>query len=182
MTVEHEYWRERGRATSDIGYRSTDAHIAQELALIHFLQPLKFSTVLDVGCGFGRIGQQLVERRNVEYTGIDISEQRIDQARRRIPEGLFEVTTLTDFVPDEQYDLVLAVEFLMHVPPNEVVDAVAALRSMASRHVVTVDWTEPVDKTTKPHNWRHDYAALFGDALVRSEKVGLQTIHRVKPA
>ena len=82
---------------------------------------------------------------------------------------------------DETYDLVLAVEFLMHVPPDEVADAVNTMRSLANRHIVTCDWTEPIKKPAAPHNWRHDYEALFGDSIVRRETVGRQTVYRVKP-
>ena len=91
------------------------------------------------------------------------------------------MTSLVDFATDESYDLVLAVEFLMHVPPDEVADAVNTMRSLANRHIVTCDWTEPIKKPAAPHNWRHDYEALFGESIVRRETVGRQTVYRVKP-
>jgi 2-polyprenyl-3-methyl-5-hydroxy-6-metoxy-1,4-benzoquinol methylase len=179
MKAEQEYWLERGQNEAAT-YRASDAHIAQQTALLKVLGPIKFASVLDVGCGFGRIGE-LLRERDIDYTGIDVSPEMIKAANKRLPDGHFTVTTLADFITDEAYDLVLAVEFLMHVPPNEVADAVNTMRSLANRHVVTVDWTEPIAKQAAPHNWRHDYEQLFGDSIVRREKVGRQTIYRVKP-
>lgn len=183
MKAEQEYWLERGQNEAAT-YRASDAHLAQETALLRLLAPLKFATMLDVGCGFGRIGALVADRQEVDYTGIDISEQMVNAARRRIPKGRFAVTSLEDFSSeDEPYDLVLASEFLMHVPPEEVQDAVKALVALSRRHVVTVDWTEPIRKPAAAHNWRHDYQALFTDAgaeIRRSQVVGKQTIYRVK--
>jgi len=162
------------------GYKASDAHLAQQTVLLKVLGPIKFKSVLDVGCGFGRIGELLADR-DVDYTGIDVSDEMIRAARKRLPDGKFRTTSLEAFAPTETYDLVLAVEFLMHVPPEEIVDAVATMRSLANRHIVTCDWTEPIKKAAAPHNWLHDYEALFGDSIVRRETVGRQTVYRVKP-
>ena len=179
MSTEQDYWRERGQ-TMETTYKTSDAHLAQQTALLKVLGPIKFKSVLDVGCGFGRIGELLADR-DIDYTGIDVSEPMVKAARKRIPKGHFAVTSLVDFATDESYDLVLAVEFLMHVPPDEVADAVNTMRSLANRHIVTCDWTEAIKKPAAPHNWLHDYEALFGDSIVRRETVGRQTVYRVKP-
>jgi len=179
VSAEQDYWRERGQ-TMESGYKASDAHLAQQTALLKVLGPIKFKSVLDVGCGFGRIGELLADR-DVDYTGIDVSDEMIRAARKRLPDGKFRTTSLEAFAPTETYDLVLAVEFLMHVPPEEVVDAVATMRSLANRHIVTCDWTEAIKKPAAPHNWRHDYEALFGESIVRRETVGRQTVYRVKP-
>ena len=178
MSAEQDYWRERGQ-TMESGYKASDAHLAQQTVLLKVLGPIKFKSVLDVGCGFGRIGELLADR-DVDYTGIDVSPQMIAAAKKRLPGGRFAVTSLDEFEGDT-YDLVLAVEFLMHVPPDEVADAVNTMRSLANRHIVTCDWTEAIKKPAAPHNWLHDYEALFGDSIVRREVVGRQTVYRVKP-
>src|SRR5437016_1266929 len=47
-------------------------------------------TVLDIGCGFGEFGKFLIKRyKNVDYTGIDITSEFIEEAKKMIPEGKF---------------------------------------------------------------------------------------------
>ena len=178
------YWRERGKTYEQV-FRRTPAFEAQEAAFAEFVSHLDYASVLDVGCGFGRMGPILVAGRvNVEYVGIDVSADMLRGARRLVPDGDFVRSPLEDFDPaGRKWDLVLASEFLMHIPLAGVAAAIAKLRSMTGRHLITIDWTEPLaaGRRILPHNVIHDYGTLFGDALVRSRQVGLQTMFRVRP-
>src|SRR5690349_9814190 len=49
-------------------------------------------TVVDVGCGTGRVVAELTER-GVRAIGVDISEQKIAVARRRFPNCDFRIAT-----------------------------------------------------------------------------------------
>lgn len=175
--VTDAYWREQGR-TYERDFRRTPAFVAQENRLLAVLDGLRFDSVLDVGCGFGRLGRLILDRfPHVVYTGLDVSPHQIDAARRRIPEGSFMTGSLLDYAGPGA-DLVLAAEVLMHLLPTDVGSAVDRLRRLASRHVVTVDWTEPVSGKIDPHNFLHDYTAL---GLLPLERVGLQSIHYAEP-
>jgi SAM-dependent methyltransferase len=92
------------------------------------------ASVLDIGCGIGRVAQALAPRvRSV--TGIDVSPGMIDEARRRCadPSNIeFRVCSgrnLADF-PDRAFDLVLAVDSFPYL--------VAADLAIAARHVADV--------------------------------------------
>lgn len=162
------YWQERGK-TYEAAFRP-DRYRDQERALRRVLAGIPFRTVLEVGCGFGRIAKLVTDLRpGVEYTGIDLSPDMLASARQKVPAGRFLRSSLRN-VAVRQYDLVIAVEVLMHVPPKNVEAAMRKLRALG-RHVVTVDWTTPVTKPA-PHNFLHDYSALGG----RTIPVGLQTI------
>jgi hypothetical protein len=65
--------------------------------------------------------------------------------------------------PAEPYDLVVAAEFLMHVPPDAVAQAIAKLKRLG-RVVLTVDWDVPFTdgRAIAEHNFRHDYRRLYG--------------------
>ena len=173
------YWRRRGLIYEQ-RYLDTDDRQEQERELIRYLDGLQFTSVLDVGCGFGRIGALLTQVRDVSYTGIDLSPQMLESARRKIPNGYFRKVSLEAFGPTHRYDLVLAVEVLMHINPTRIGEFVAKLRSLSRRHVVTVDWTEPLpDNAQDRHNWRHDYRKLFGaDPVVQ---FGYQSLYHVGP-
>ena len=89
---------------------------------------------------------------------MDVSPDQIEAARRHVPDVEYVVTDIQSFNPGRTYDLVLAVEVLMHVPPWEISTVTFSLLSLTSRHLVTVDWTG--DGRLSQHNWRHDYSDL----------------------
>lgn len=183
MTYEAvAYWRERG-----LDYLEKFQHeryAEQEQVLFDYLRGLDFETVLEVGCGFGRIGSRL---NAASYTGIDLSPTMLKAARDRIPDGNLIETSLEDFKPNTKYDLVLAVEVLMHIPPDGIAKAVRKLDRMSARHIVTLDWTTPLPRMkTAEHNFLHDYPLLLGTGpfgrprSVRAVPIGLQTLFHVE--
>lgn len=156
------YWIERGKVY-ERDFRP-ERYRDQEAALVAALRPLPFRTVLDVGCGFGRIGQLLTELRpDVDYTGIDISEEQLTAARRRLGPKARLVTGDIRALPTRKYDLVLAIEVLMHLPPSDIGPVAATLRRLARGHLVTLDWEAPGSEAGG-YCWGHDYAALFPGA------------------
>lgn len=163
------YWRGRGRVWAE-----------QEQAIVDLLRSLSFESVLDVGCGPGRLAS-LIRGINpsATYTGIDVSRDVLRLAEVRWPGAEFYQTTLAGFRPKgRKWDLVIASELLMHVPPADLDRAIQRLREMSSRHVVTLDWTAPGDGAS--HNFRHDYRAAFGSAglrLLSARPLGRQTLH-----
>jgi SAM-dependent methyltransferase len=170
------YWTERGSSYAESF--NPELYVEQERAIEDALAGLDFWTVLEVGCGFGRIARLLQRvRPGAVYVGIDISKTML--AARGDAPGYYVASSLADYHPAGRFDLVLAVEFLMHQPPDDVAAAVDKLRRLAHHHVVTVDWTEPVDRQTAAHNFRHDYDALLD--VRRASRVGAQTIYVSEP-
>ena len=166
MTFSPEaYWME----TSPPVYPS---HREQEAAISAVLQGLDYSTVLEVGCGDGRITSLLTPPRTL----IDISDRVFDTAQWTGSTGF--QSSLQDFTTDQRWDLVIAVEVLMHIPPSDIGQACDKLLELSNRYVVTCDWTEPLRKQTAKHNWLHPYAELLRPT--RAIGVGKQTIHVIE--
>lgn len=149
----------------------------QERVLIEALTPLPWRTVLDVGCGFGRLAPLLKAIRPVRYMGLDVSPDQIAAARRNVPDGKFKVASLLDVKGNPfpaRPDLVVAAEVLMHQPPNVVEASFERLFEWSSRWVVTVDsWP---DGAVSEWCFDHDYPALYGDRLVSRHQARLQTV------
>jgi len=100
---------------------------------------------------------------------------QVGEVARRLPGVEILHSDLIDLPPLRAWDLVVAVEVLMHIPPSTIQAAVTALRR-ASRILVTVDWTVPRDAVA-PHCFLHDYPALVG-VPVEAVRVGAQTLYR----
>ena len=65
--------------------------------------------VLDVGCGFGGMGHYLMNRYGtISYTGIDISEQMIEEGKRLYPDLRMLQRNILEMPLHEPFDVVLA--------------------------------------------------------------------------
>ncbi len=71
--------------------------------------PLSNKSVLDVGCGFADFSIYLSARySNVAYSGIDLSENMIHEARRCLPEVDVRLGNVMDIAGDNVVDVVAA--------------------------------------------------------------------------
>lgn len=175
------YWRARGETAADAYDPSLFAD--QEVVLLEVLEGLQYGSVLDVGCGFGRVAR-LVDIR-AAYSGIDISGDVLDAARLVRPDGRFVRAAIRDFRPSHDYDLVMAIEVLMHIRPREIWHAMARLMELSRRYVLTLDWTEAIPEPAALHNFRHDYSAIWPKLLgpkdtLTTRTIGLQTLYLVE--
>lgn len=72
--------------------------------------------ILDIGCGNGRM-VEILEGKNVEYTGLDISEELIKIAKTKYPEMKFIVgNALNPPFLDCTFDKVFCIRMFHHIP------------------------------------------------------------------
>lgn len=95
--------RDRDRAIADLLARSI---------------PTPESGVLDLGCGDGRLGASILRvSPTVRYVGIDLLPDRIEEARRLVPSGEFEVGSVDRLpYPDGQFDVAVAMTLFSSLP------------------------------------------------------------------
>ncbi len=66
-------------------------------------------SVLDVGCGFGEMARFLLKRyENVDYTGVDIVPEFIEEAKKKYPDATFETRDYFNDPIERKFDIVLA--------------------------------------------------------------------------
>jgi trans-aconitate methyltransferase len=159
----------------------------QESSLVAAFRSLKgISSVIDVGCGMGRMRYLLsVAGLDVTYTGIDYDTTPLQFAQERFPDDTF------IHAPIQQYqgvrnsaDLVIATELLMHIRPRELSAVVSKLLRMAAVAVVSCDWSQPVPRGRQiaGHNWLHNYERAYGVHLETMLPAGpLQTVYIARP-
>jgi cyclopropane fatty-acyl-phospholipid synthase-like methyltransferase len=106
------------------------------------LQAANLKSIVDVGCGDGRLLRELAQRRpDVATLGIDYSERAISLAKALNPGIEFAASDIVTQAPGRRFDAVTLIEVLEHISPERVADFVAALRRLmhpASILIVTV--------------------------------------------
>jgi len=134
---------------------------------LKFLETLEFESVLEFGCGFGRLTKLMLEKfpHIKEYKAIDLSPDQINNAKKRINTDKvnFEVTTIQDFKSEKKYDLVFGFAVFMHVPPNDIQNVISILTSITNDHLVNCDWDDEETPKVKLANFCfvHDYKRIF---------------------
>lgn len=169
------------------------AHIAHTKAIKTILEPVKdeIKTVLEIGCGYGRITKFMLENYpKIEcYHAIDLSSFKTRKAKEYIPLSKYsdslKVSTF-DFnssVVDEKiidlalsrFDLVLCTEVLMHQLPLQIEAWIKKMNLLSRRYLLNIDWYEskPPDVIAS-HNFIHDYEALYRRLIVNCDVVQMK--------
>jgi len=159
-----DYWKNRGKGYfAEFQKRRnllTRYRFWQQERTIRKTLPYNVETVLEVGCGFGRITKILLENPNTQYIeAIDISPDQINTAKKNITDlrANFWVKSIFDLNYDNDFDLVVASEVLMHIPPDRFQEAIERLHR-AGKQVYHVDWYAPNEpKTVGGFCWQHEY-------------------------
>lgn len=158
-------WLEKGKTYSPEDTAGPQ-YRCQEVVLMSVLSTIQFETVLEVGCGFGRIARLVVETfRPQYYLATDVSRDMLNHAHEYCT-GTFidtEILDLDDPVPNERAEfaeLVICSEVLMHRRPETIQSDVEKLMKLAEFYVVTIDWWQPGVVDTEG-NYQHPYDRLF---------------------
>jgi len=194
-----DYWLEQGKVYKN-NFRYNNKFEVQERLLIEYLTSNIFTSnsddnpkemsVLEVGCGFGRITRLLLAKfgKSIKkYRAVDMSPDQIRNAKQfvngpylegegvptvdgnesirdaRLEFAVSDIQSLnsTD-VSNQKYDLVLACEVLLHVLPSEIHQVVYQLTEMSNKHIINVDWyEEKAPKKIAPHNFIHRYEEIY---------------------
>jgi ubiquinone/menaquinone biosynthesis C-methylase UbiE len=127
-------------STNPIERRMMQQFLASFDSMVGSLQPLK---VLEVGVGEGEILQRVARRfPNASVQGVDLPSDHLHEewTRRGITAEFGDATSLR--FADGEFDLVLAIEVLEHIPQPE--RALAEIARVCSGHVVISVPREPI--------------------------------------
>jgi ubiquinone/menaquinone biosynthesis C-methylase UbiE len=81
--------------------------------------------IIDFGCGFGYVGLLLLPKlpKGSTYTGIDISETLINEAKNIFADSGYSIkfikADLKEYQPQEKYDIAISQAVLRHIPNAE---------------------------------------------------------------
>lgn len=169
--IPNEYWKHRGKDYKK-NFKYDHKFELQEQMLIEYLKKYSFDSVLEIGCGFGRITKLLLTNfpKIKEYFAFNLSAHQVENAKINITEvenntnTQFAVSDIQSFQPIQKYDLVIASEVLMHILPSEIEHIIQKLVSLSTRYVCNIDWFEDkVPKKAESFNFIHQYEKIYNN-------------------
>lgn len=171
-------------------FQDNEDYRAQEAALhLIFAGLPEPESILEVGPGLGRITRMALKQWPMaRYSAADIAQAPLAEAERLsggLENSFHGPIELIGSLPIQAYQLVLAIEVLLHIPPEAVGQAAKNLLGAVEPggHLITCDWTRPVQGPVRVQNYLHDYMQLFhwaGASVIESQRTGYQTIFTVQ--
>lgn len=195
--------------------RRKPEHARQEEALLAVLRRHQMynrlrdsnppASIFEAGCGAGRLAYLFAQHfPEARYDAIDLNAEcvkatydvRPDAGDISVGDIITYDTTARWEDPDfEGYDLVIASEVLMHVPPEHVEQAFSNLLQLVSAdkgRLITVDWVPLPGEVNRlkrtragiaPWNFPHPYERMFKTctSLLSATRTDRQVIYVLKP-
>lgn len=133
-TVQTGYYEQKS-----LWYKPLDIGEKDRIEATVRLIPPSVWSILDVGCGDGRITNRLIRSVDARVVGMDVSKEALKHVQTEAIHGS------VDNIPfaDRMFDLVLATELLEHLPSPTYQKALKEIKRIARRWIlIGVPWRE----------------------------------------
>lgn len=159
------YWLKRGPSYMGEPRLHGPFYRSQERFIVDVVKRLNPSTVLEVGCGYGRVTRELAKALpGTKITGRELSSAQVTNARAYC-QGLKNVEfRYADINVDPvggPFDLAIAIEVLLHHPAEAVKGIIGKLLAAAPLLLHEIDPNVTVGDATAEHCFIHDYFAIY---------------------
>jgi SAM-dependent methyltransferase len=129
------------------------------------LRSLTFSSLLDVGCGDGRLLREISnEFRNVRATGIDYSDRAIGLASALNPRMDYRAANIRE-ASLAKFDVVTLIEVLEHIHPEQCDEFLAGLAEKMHEDSHLLLTVPHVNEPVNEKHYRHFNSALLCEQL-----------------
>lgn len=151
--------------------------------LIFKLISLKVDTVLEAGCGFGRLAPFILDGKAAkEYHGIDFSEKILECHKLYLKDYIYKdhvhfQKASAKHVPfsDGSIDCVITNELLMHMTRTKADHCIREFRRVAQKNIILIERFVYAGEHPYPHVWSHDWirlASSIGLTALESKIIG----------
>jgi len=107
--------------------------------IYHAVLTLGAKNVLEAGCNIGNNLKDFPRYFNVE--GFDMNEYAINKCKKRYPDFKFNVGSITKIpCPDSSFDVVFTRTVLIHIPPNEMKQAMDELMRVSKKWIFNIEF------------------------------------------
>ena len=178
----NKLWNIRGKLLYTDNPYSKKEYKEQEQLILAYLKDLNFSSVLEVGCGYGRITKLIKQNFKIEnYLATDLSDDLIKNAseyNKEFQDIQFKQSTIQSLDINKKFDLVIGTEVLQHILPRDIQSVAQKLVDMSKKHVINVDISyDKIPENLARHNFVHDYNEIYSKCSeiknITEKKLGL---------
>lgn len=151
----------------------------------HVNQILKFvdgNKILDMGCGYGTTTNYL-KQKGLDSVGIDYSNEAIDAAKKRFPNGNYQFANAERMpYPDQTFDVIILRDALHHFVGEADFDKVKQEIIRVSKPHATMIFFDPninpILKLMRKISKHNDEECDYETANVMMEEMGFQINHK----
>ena len=138
----------------------------QEILLVDHLKEYEFDSVLEFGCGYGRLTKVLCENFSIKtYNAFDLVPEQIENAKKYCKDldVQFKVSSINDFKSTEKFDLVVGPEILLHIEPNDIEFVIKKMSSFANKFFMATASPYNPDAIIHrgTHTFYHNYKKIY---------------------
>lgn len=123
----------------------------------------KPESVLDLGCGTGRLFPVYLEAGLKPILGVDIAAQALALAHRAYPQVPTRRARIEDLAVNRQFDLIVVNRVFQHLPPENLPGAVATTTRISRQliYLNEIGVSDDADLSGLRYMFKHDYPRLF---------------------
>lgn len=159
--VRRRYWDHRAQLIDDTwGQDDHDYGI-----IWNVLSEVNPKTLLDIGCGGGRLFPVFARFGVHEIVGQDIARQSLEIARKKYPSTRVKITSSPISGLNyglDYFDLIISNRVLQHIPDNEIEGMIQAVARMG-KHFYVNEMTDSDDVSKTFYMFKHDYPSLLAE-------------------
>ncbi len=130
-------------------------HITYINFVIDKINELEYKTLVDVGCGEGRIISELENNKLASYTGVDISSRALHFARGFTNRADFFVHDITRKPLEQKSDVIISCEVIEHILPKKVDDYVRHISESIQNGGIFILTTPTTNVVTNGKHYQH---------------------------
>lgn len=129
--------------------------------LLQQIKIIKPTSILEVGCGFGRNIDFLLKNKikPIKFSGVDFSSSMVSLAKKNLPKSINLENADATALPykDSDFDLVFTHGLLMHLPPAKINKALSELVRVSKKNIIIIEEIRKSPGLINNHTWSHDY-------------------------